>query len=179
MSQTIENLPAGEYTVSALLRGSASVNIELKAVVTSEDGEKTYKKNFTGTGATSVEGSEYKNGWQKVETETINIAWGDKIVLTATATGGSSSGWWSADNFSLSWKESAINAITTTNADNDTEIVSVGNGMVLIHSESASQIDIYSISGMLTEKVLLKEGTNTVILPKGVYVIGRKKVAVF
>ena len=179
MSQTIENLPAGEYTVSALLRGSASVNIELKAVVTSEDGEKTYKKNFTGTGATSVEGSEYKNGWQKVETETINIAWGDKIVLTATATGGSSSGWWSADNFSLSWKESAVNAITTTNADNDTEIVSVGNGMVLIHSESASQIDIYSISGMLTEKVLLKEGTNTVILPKGVYVIGRKKVAVF
>lgn len=180
MSQTIENLPAGEYTASALLRGSASVNIELKAVVTSKEGEKTYLRNFTGTGATSVEGSEYKNGWQKVETESFDIAWGDKVVLTATAKGGSSSGWWSADNFSLYWKENIIDAIESTKATNNgMTIVPTGNGMVQIYVKSETQTSIFSTSGTLIDKLSLEEGTNTIILPKGMYVIGRKKVAVF
>lgn len=101
LEQTINTLPAGEYTVTALLRGSSNQPLTLKAIHTPANGNAIiYSKVATGTGSTSISGSDYQKGWQKVALEPIIIQHGDQLAISAEfapATGG----WWSVDHFQL------------------------------------------------------------------------------
>ena len=106
MTQTCTGLRAGDYVLSALLRGGSNVSIELKAEVLDADGNpvtgKTASQTIQGTGNSTVTGSDYQNGWQLVTLSSLSIAQGEQLRITATATG-SGSAWWSADHFSLDY----------------------------------------------------------------------------
>ena len=108
MQQTIDYLPQGSYTLSALLRGTSGINITLKAEVIAADGtKKTYTQSTKGEGDQDLAGSPYKRGWKKVDVEGIIIRRGDKLVLSA-GTQHSATAWWSADHFQLiytPWEE--------------------------------------------------------------------------
>jgi hypothetical protein len=96
MTQTISNLPEGEYTVSALLRGGTNVTLTLSA----QCGAETLTESLTGVGNKTVEGSEYQNGWMRLSLPTIKVKEGDAITISAKGTG-SGSAWWSADHFQM------------------------------------------------------------------------------
>ena len=96
MTQTISNLPEGEYTVSALLRGGTNVTLTLSA----QCGAETLTESLTGVGNKTVEGSEYQNGWMRLSLPTIKVKEGGAITISAKGTG-SGSAWWSADHFQM------------------------------------------------------------------------------
>ena len=101
LTQELMGMPAGQYIFSALLRGSTGQSFSLKAVHTSNDGEATtYTKTITGIGSTTVSGSDYKNGWQKVELEPLTLQHGDKLTVGAEASFPATA-WWSVDHFQL------------------------------------------------------------------------------
>ena len=101
MTQEITCLPAGQYILSALLRGSTGQSFSLKAIHTPEGGESTtYAKTITGIGSATVSGSDYKNGWQKVELEPFTLQHGDQLTIGAEASFPATA-WWSIDHFQL------------------------------------------------------------------------------
>lgn len=106
MSQEILFLPEGKYTAKALLRGNAAADISLTASVISP--KTTEKDSVTvtikPTGNTSAEGSNYKNGWMQAETPYVIVRPGDVLRITMKADITGNSGWWSADDFGLSWQ---------------------------------------------------------------------------
>ena len=101
LEQEITNLPAGQYVLSTLLRGSTGQSFSLKAIHTPAGGQATtYTKTVTGTGSTTTGGNDFQNGWQKAELETLTIHHGDKLTISAEATFGGTA-WWSIDHFQL------------------------------------------------------------------------------
>ena len=98
MSQTITDLPAGEYTVSALIRGGSNVTLTLSA----QHGTENLSESATGVGNKTVEGSAYQNGWLSITLPTIKAQQGDAITITATGVG-SGSAWWSVDHFQMKY----------------------------------------------------------------------------
>ena len=106
MTQIATGLPAGDYVLSALLRGGSNVSIELKAEVLDGNGNavsgKTASQTIQGIGSTTVAGSDYQFGWQLVTLSSLPIVQGEQLRITATATG-SGSAWWSADHFTLDY----------------------------------------------------------------------------
>lgn len=52
-------------------------------------------------------------------------------------------------------------------------------GGIVINSLGDSNIDLYAITGQKISSLSLTAGSNTISLPKGIYLIGGKKVAVF
>lgn len=115
LEQTITTLPAGEYTVSVLLRGTTNMPLTLKATHTPlGDQAIIYSKDVMGMGNTTANGSDYPNGWQKVTLEPITIQHGDQLTISAEFSS-SSGGWWSADHFQLLYVPlpEQPNAITT------------------------------------------------------------------
>ena len=126
MSQTIENLPPGTYTLSALLRGSSNCSISLTASVTPKSGSATSStKQINGNGSTTIEGSDYQNGWNRVELEPIEIHEGDKLTITATATG-SGSTWWSADHYVMKYVPDPSVGIRDITNDNGSDEIKDG-----------------------------------------------------
>lgn len=104
MKQTINKLPIGEYTLSVLARASSNTTIELKMTTISSSNETTtVSKTFTGIGATSPEGSELKNGWQRITLDPLMVGMDYKVEIELTAKGIGSS-WWSADDFRFSFR---------------------------------------------------------------------------
>ena len=104
IEQTIDYLPAGTYVLSALMRGSQGKSITLKAQCTAADGtSKPYSVSVNGNGETAVDGTDYKNGWQKVELKEIIVERGDRLTITAEFTP-SETAWWSVDHFQLAYK---------------------------------------------------------------------------
>jgi hypothetical protein len=102
MTQAISGLPSGQYSLSAMLRGSSKVSLTL-AASTSDDSQQT---NFTGTGTTAT--GSLPMGWQRVTLPAINVRKGDELTISLTATGSS---WWSADNFQLTFEPEDPTAI--------------------------------------------------------------------
>jgi hypothetical protein len=101
MTQTLTDLPDGQYTLSALLRGTSGLNLTLKATRTALDGtSQEHTQSLQGTGTTVPSGSSYRNGWQKAELEPITIHHGDQLTITAE-TSSATTAWWSIDNFQL------------------------------------------------------------------------------
>ncbi|MBP5196429.1 MAG: hypothetical protein J6035_03365 [Bacteroidaceae bacterium] len=111
MTQTVNYLPEGDYTASALLRCATGQTVTLKAVYQPVSGEESvWQKSITGTGDQTVDGSPYQRGWQKVELPTFTAANGDRMTLSATFDAQVTS-WWSADHFTLTWHEAGTTDI--------------------------------------------------------------------
>ena len=101
--QTIDYLPAGKYVLSALMRGTKDLSLVLKAKHTTADGtSQTYSKTAAGNGTAEIEGTGYKNGWQKVELDEFTLERGDNITISVE-TSPSSTAWWSFDHFQLTY----------------------------------------------------------------------------
>ena len=113
MKQTISKLPVGEYTLSVLVRGSATTTIEVKMTsISSYNEATTVSKTFVGQGATSPEGSELQNGWQRITLDPIMVGQDYKVDIELTAKGSGSS-WWSADDFRFSFRTKEAAGIET------------------------------------------------------------------
>ena len=110
MDQDIDYLPEGEYSLKALVRGSANENITLTATVMRNGEEKVSEEKtsasvtLTGKGEGEVAGSGYKNGWFMAKTPFVVVRPGDTLHLSLTAEAASGSCWWSADHFGLDWR---------------------------------------------------------------------------
>lgn len=101
MTQTIPCLPTGNYTLSALMRGTSGLVLTLQATHTTTDGStQTHTATVAGTGVSSTEGSAYLNGWKQAQLDTITVNHGDQLSLTATTTA-TTTAWWSIDHFQL------------------------------------------------------------------------------
>ena len=101
IQQTLDNLPAGKYTLSALLRGTSGLDLTLQADLT-EEGDaqsKTLSAKAAGTGTTAAS-SDYQNGWQKVQLEEFTLHRRNRLVVKASIAP-SGTAWWSADHFQL------------------------------------------------------------------------------
>ena len=97
MSQTLPPLPAGNYTLSAMMRSNTTQVMTLSA--TSSSGASS-KVEFTGTAITSASGSEYVMGWQKIALSPIVVKDGETLTIALNTNGNS---WWSADAFRLTY----------------------------------------------------------------------------
>ncbi len=102
LSQTVEGLPEGLYTVSAMLRSAATFTMKLSASTSTHSVE----KEFTGNGA---DDGEYPKGWQRVSLSRISVAQGQPLTITLE---GSGTSWWSADHFTLTWEQDPVTAIS-------------------------------------------------------------------
>ena len=126
MTQTLTNLPAGEYVLSALLRGGTNVTLELKAEVLDAEGNATDMAPVTasaqGKSNASADGDEWKNGWMTFTLSPVTITTGQQLRITATGKG-SGSAWWSADHFTLEFTPAvgidAVRSDATNSSAND------------------------------------------------------------
>ena len=157
--QEITFLPAGDYTVSVLLRCSK----DAKLTLTATSGNDRQQKTYTGIGNTSPASSEYKNGWEKVTLPPIPVESGGslKIRLSGEMAKGQ---WWSADNFQLTWSGS----------------IPVG---IQEHAPApTAPSSVYDLSGrLLRQPRALTGGTPQGSAPNlapGFYIIGGKKVII-
>ena len=92
--QTVTNLPAGNYVLSAMLRGTTStMSIDLEASTESSQAQQT----IIGTGNTGDLGDK---GWHEVTLDALTLNEGESLTIRLTATG---TKWWSADHFTLTW----------------------------------------------------------------------------
>lgn len=104
MQQDITHLPEGEYSLSALVRGSTNESLTIKVCVLRGDSLiNSASKTIKGKGEAETEGDNYKNGWCKVETPQLTVRPGDTLRIEFEAEGSNGSCWWSADNFTLTW----------------------------------------------------------------------------
>ncbi|MCQ2096276.1 MAG: glycoside hydrolase family protein [Bacteroidaceae bacterium] len=105
MEQTVTGLPAGIYSLSALLRASETVSMELKATPGNGSQENsTRSKTVRGIGATTQTGSELFNGWMRVSLDCFEIDESGELTISISAKGPSDDySWWSADEVSLTF----------------------------------------------------------------------------
>lgn len=101
MTQTVMGLPAGDYVVSALLRGGSNVTLTLQAMP-GDSIPGTESASLSGVGSATQEGSDYQYGWMLVTLPAITLAEGETLTITATGEG-EGSAWWSADHFHLDY----------------------------------------------------------------------------
>ncbi len=149
MSQEITYLPEGQYAAKALLRGSTSEDITLAATLISPHTEEptSVETHITPTGNT---GSTLQNGWYLVETPYITVRPGDTLRISMTATT-SGSGWWSADDFGLTWKY----------------VEPLPDGVYSLTPSTHSSSVIYDLSGRRVHKP-----------QKGLYITNGKKIVI-
>ena len=160
MTQDVTYLPEGKYSAKALLRGSTSERITLSATVISPNSEETTSQSTTITpaGNTSQAGSPYQFGWMLVETPYVTVRPGETLRITLEAKVESGSGWWSADDFGLTWQY--VEPLPDG-------VEQVGDAS----SEEARNKAIYDISGR-------KVSTLANRLKKGLYIQNGKKTVV-
>lgn len=109
MTQTVGGLPAGRYTLTALLRGGSNVTLTLQAQPAGRAAE-AVSQTLAGRSNATLEDSPWANGWMTVELPAVELLEGDSLVITASAQGDGSA-WWSADHFRLHYDvPSAISA---------------------------------------------------------------------
>jgi hypothetical protein len=158
MTQTISVLPAGDYIVSALLRGSSNVSMTL-TVTTGTDTQHT---QFTGTGTTPT--GDLPMGWQKVTTPVISVKKGEALTISLTASGTS---WWSADNFQLTLVQA-----DPTGIDGPTRPTS---------DPSRNVGEVYDLQGRKINSQLSTDSKLSTLnsqLKRGIYLIDGKKVII-
>ena len=157
MSQDINYLPEGKYSVKALLRGSTNEEFTLSATVFNGNGEEKEQKTatITPTGNVSEDGSPYQKGWQLAETPQVIVRTGETLRIGMQAKNTSGSAWWSADDFGLRWEyvEPLPDGIEVIN-----------NGQLIIDNKA-----VYDLSGRRVGDSQLK---------RGLYIKNGKKVVV-
>ena len=151
MTQTVYYLPGGDYSLSALMRCTAGQTVTLTATHHTASGQETvYQNSVIGTGDQTVEGSAYLRGWQKVSLPTFTAQSGDRLTVSASFAA-STTAWWSADHFTLTWNES--------------ESTDVGT---MQHTyQEGTHGDLYNLNGMRVRQPA-----------KGIYIQNGKKVLV-
>ncbi len=97
LKQTITDLPAGDYQLSCLARGSSTADFTLSALV--EDNVLATTK-INGQGDATISTSPYVKGWMPTDTLSFSLKQGEKLTLWLQCTA-SGSAWWSADEFTL------------------------------------------------------------------------------
>jgi hypothetical protein len=111
MSQTVEYLPAGDFTLSALMRCATGQNVTLQAVHRSRSGEETVcQETLTGIGDQTVDGSPYQRGWQKVTLPVFTAQSGDRLTVNAFISA-QTTAWWSVDHFMLHWDDAGSTGV--------------------------------------------------------------------
>lgn len=149
MEQTLTILPAGDYTLSALLRGTTDIDITLKATINKADGTtQHYSKTIKGIDSNTIDGSDYQRGWQKVSTDQFTIETGDQLTIAANGTA-QKTAWWSADHFQLTFGTPSM------------------TGIVTINNEPHAVNQCYDLQGRLLPNGPMK---------RGLYIVDRKKI---
>lgn len=179
MEQTLEYLPEGKYTVSAMLRGSANTSLVLSATMISSDGkEQQYSQTAYCTGNQSNSEDEYINGWHKVMIDNIAVPQNSKLRITVNAECGKND-WWSADHFSLLYKDEPLtDHIATPSTDSRNFALSAANGQLSITTMGKVNICISSIAGTVVVRDVIDSATKTYNLQKGIYIVNDRKIAV-
>ncbi|MCM1312465.1 MAG: glycoside hydrolase family protein [Bacteroides sp.] len=180
MEQTIEYVPRGEYSLSALLRGSSTAVLTLSATVTQADGtEQTYSQKANCTGNQSEADSEYPNGWHNTSVENIKVEQGGKMRITILAECDKSN-WWSADHLTLYYQPlPVVDAIGKNVTEGAADFsLSAEKGVLRITTLRNTRIVIANICGTVVVEETVGQGTTTVRLPKGIYIVNGRKIAV-
>ena len=111
MTQTVAYLPAGDFTLSALMRCTTGQSVTLQAVHRSRNGEETvYQETLTGIGDQTVDGSPYQRGWQKVTLPAFTAQSGDRLTVNAFISA-QTTAWWSVDHFMLQWDDAGSTGV--------------------------------------------------------------------
>ena len=168
MTQTITGLPAGRYSLSAVLRGNSKVPMKL----TASSGNDSQQAKFAGTGTTAS--GNLPMGWQKVSVPAIYVNKGEELIISLTASGAS---WWSADNFQLTLVE-----------PDPTGIGSIHNSQFTIHNSQSSMVNgqsVYDLTGRRVKNSQFtihnssqSSGAGGTQLKKGIYIVRGKKVVI-
>ena len=132
MTQTVNYLPEGDYTLGAMMRCATGQTVTLKAIHQTAGGEETvYEKTITGTGDQTEAGSPWQRGWKKVELPPFTAASGDRVTVSAAFSAQVTS-WWSADHFTLQWNKAGTTDIgekMTEKEDKNNNVLYNLNGM--------------------------------------------------
>ena len=111
MTQTVWYLPAGDFTLSALMRCTTGQSVTLQAVHRSRNGEeKVCQETLTGIGDQTVDGSPYQRGWQKVTLPAFTAQSGDRLTVNAFISA-QTTAWWSVDHFMLQWDDAGSTGV--------------------------------------------------------------------
>ena len=147
LHQTINDLPAGVYTIEACLRNTDGAHCLSDQHIYAQVGDVTY----TSAPLTTVSGTG-NNDWTRLAVADIDLATGEKLRLGACSTGDGSStkGWFQADDFRLYYWGKKQSPDT-----------SVGN----IDSRTQNSELIYDLTGRRVEHPR-----------KGFYIVGGKKL---
>lgn len=165
MSQQMDTLEDGEYTVSTLVRGSSNVTITMRLDIRHADGtEIAQTVTLQGKGNTSTGDSEWPYGWQTLTLPPFTAQSGDTAKLTLSAQG-SGSAWWSADHVQMQF--TAASTPTVINGQ-----WSMAGGQ---------QSTVYDLQGRLMvngqwSTVNSQWSTVNSQLKPGIYIINGKKV---
>ena len=142
LKQSITNLPAGKYILSAILRSSASMTMKLTASTNTA----TVDKSYAGNGAT---GGLSGKGWEKIELDALTVEPGQTLNISLECNGNNA--WWSADHFQLVYVDEeepvTLDYITTQakimlGLSNGTAIDADGNGKITL-SDLTTLIERY------------------------------------
>ncbi len=98
LEQELKLLPAGDYTLSLMVRCSEGAQM----TVTATSGSNQVSKTYTGIGNVSPSYSHFEKGWQLFTLPAVSVASGGSLKIQVTASMAANQ-WWSADDFKLSW----------------------------------------------------------------------------
>ncbi len=178
MEQTLAHLPAGDYTLHALMRASGGAALTLYAQTETADGTvEDYEQTFQGTGVTVPAGSPYPKGWAKVSLPVIRIQAGTQLRLGFRAVDADGGDWWSVDHFGLTFEELPV-GVTEVETGNKAFAVAGGRGILTVSTPSATHLQVFRTDGTCVVNRQVEAGITRLRLPKGLYVVRGRKVTV-
>lgn len=179
LEQTLHYLPAGEYVISAMIRGSENVALNLNATTDKNSVLTHYTKSLTGTGINNPEGSIYTKGWHEVKLEPITIESGTKLTLGFTGTQASGSGWWSVDHFKLTYRPIIVDGIQSATSDKNNGLTITPDAKgIHVTATKDTQLKVYNVAGVQIYDGHIKAGKTYISLPSGIYIINNVKTHV-
>lgn len=102
MTQTVTALPAGQYCLKALVRGSANTTLTARLTYATPTATVTRERSLAGQGNATLEGSPYQYGWMAISTDSVEVDEGATLTIELAAQADGSA-WWSADHVSLGY----------------------------------------------------------------------------
>lgn len=179
MSQQLDYLPPGEYTVGALMRGSTAMKMELTATVTDNGTTAAeYSQSVQGTGVDVSAGNPLPKGWQAITLPGISLRRGEKLTMGMHAVNDGGGNWWSVDHFTLTYRPAAADAIRTPYVPVSELTVRGGKGQVELTTARPVAITICTLNGAVVASRYLPAGTTRLPLKRGLYLVNRRKVHV-
>ena len=155
LSQPLNAVEDGAYSISALVRASSNVTITMAVHILHADGtEQTLKVTQLGRGNQTLADSQWQNGWMTLSMPEFTAQQSDVVTLTLQASG-SGSAWWSADHFTVEFTPAQPDHIEGQEASTKNKVPST----------------IYDLSGRPITTPDARHST----LSKGIYIQNGKK----